>query len=533
MIYFDCNVCIGKHGTKPPLEPWRTEDILRAMERCGIAGALVYHGMAKDYAPKYGNGLLAAELKKSSRLFGCYVVGPNQAEDFYGPEEMLADIRRIGCVAARMFPKTHHYAADERTMGGVYRMLEGAGLPLLVEYNEIDMRDLAGALGGHPGLKVILLGVPWSHERILFPLMDSFPNLHTDLSYLQSNRIIEILHGRYGLGRVLFGSNLPRQSAGAARAFADFSELPGAELQKFAGGNLSAMTGVTPSPAGELKGGRILRGAAAGRPCPVPVIDSHAHYQPPGHATGAGYMMREGDINHMVRFNDRLGVEKFCVAPWIGIWSDCEEGNQAALAMQEQYPGRVYPYLLIDPNYVDDIEGTARLYHLEHGFPGIKMFYARTGARYNDPMFAPWWALAEQYRLFTLMDNCGYPTFLQDVEELVARYPNVSFFLDHAGQSFEIATRYAPYAREYLNVYLQLTYTTVTEGVIEYFCREGLADKVMYGTDAPMRDMRPQLSWVAFAGVSEEDKAKILGGNMQRVLNRRRNSRLCGHGGNG
>jgi len=520
MYFFDCNVCIGKHGVKPPLEPWRTEDILRSMERCGIAGALVYHGMAKDYAPKYGNELLVAELAKSPRLFGCYTVGPNQAGDFYDPEEMLADIRRIGCVAARMFPKTHHYAADERTMGGVYHVLEAAGLPLLVEYNEIDMRDLAEALGAHPGLKIVLLGAPWSHERILFPLMDSFPNLCTDLSYLQSNRIIEILHERYGLGRVLFGSNLPRQSAGAARAFADYSGLPEEELRRFAGGNLSAMTGVTPPPADELKGDHILLDCAAGRPMAVPVFDSHAHYQPPGHATGAGYMMREGDIDNMVRFNDRLGVEKFCVAPWLGIWSDSEAGCEAALAMAEKYPGRVYPYLLIDPNYVEDIGATARKYHLEHGFPGIKMFYARTAARYNAPMFAPWWEIAERNRLYALMDNCSYPTFLQDVEELVVRYPNVSFFLDHAGQSFEIATQYAPYAKKYPNVYLQLTYTTVTEGVIEYFCREGLADKVMYGTDAPMRDMRPQLSWVAFADVPEEEKLKILGGNMQRVLDR-------------
>jgi len=192
--------------------------------------------------------------------------------------------------------------------------------------------------------------------------MDSFPNLHTDLSYLQSNRILEILHGRYGPGRALFGSSLPRQSAGAAR---------------------------------------------------VPVIDSHAHYQPPGHATGAGYMMREGDVDSMVRFNGRLGVGQFCVAPWIGIWSDCEAGNLAALAMKINYPGRVHPYLLIDPNYVEDIEGTARKFHLEHSFPGIKMFYYRTKARYNDPMFGSWWELAQRHRLFALMDNCAYPTFLR------------------------------------------------------------------------------------------------------------------------
>jgi predicted TIM-barrel fold metal-dependent hydrolase len=47
-----------------------------------------------------------------------------------------------------------------------------------------------------------------------------------------------------------------------------------------------------------------------------------------------------------------------------------------------------------------------------------------------------------------------------------------------------------------------------------------LSGKVLYGTDAPMRDPRPQLGWVAYADISIEDKKKILGENMQRIMDR-------------
>jgi len=44
------------------------------------------------------------------------------------------------------------------------------------------------------------------------------------------------------------------------------------------------------------------------------------------------------------------------------------------------------------------------------------------------------------------------------------------------------------------------------------------ADRVMYGSDQPMRDMRQQLGWVVYSRLSEEDKMKVLGGNAMRLL---------------
>jgi hypothetical protein len=64
LIYFDSNVCVGKRGPKDSREIWKSEDILKAMDRAGIAGALVYTGWARDYAPAYGNEKLCEELSK-------------------------------------------------------------------------------------------------------------------------------------------------------------------------------------------------------------------------------------------------------------------------------------------------------------------------------------------------------------------------------------------------------------------------------------------------------------------------------------
>lgn len=518
--YFDSNVCIGKRGLKHALSMWKTEDVLDTMERCSVGCALVYAGWAKDNSPRYGNEWLYEELKKYDRLFGCYTVLPNQAGDFYDPHPMIDDIRRKNMAACRMFPRTHGYLPDERTMGGVFNALEREKLPLFTDAGEIDFPALSSILKSHPDLTVILSGLSWSQERMLYPLMDEFSNLCVDLSALQSNRIIEMLYERYGAERIIFGSGMPMKSLGAARGLIDYGEIPLEAKIKIAGGNLSDLTKIEHKPAKELKNDFIAREASEGKPLSVFVFDSHTHFLEDGGTGGMGRVMMHGDVDSMIELNDALGVDKHCVAPWLGIWTDSHAGNEAALSMAKRYPDKVYGFVLIDSNYIEDVEGEARKYHLEHKMPGVKMFYARTSVRYNDPVFDPWWNIANDNNLFALMDCGGYPTFLSDVEDLAIKYPNVSFFLDHVGRDFKAAVENAPYAKKYENIFLQLTYTTVTQGVIEYLCNEGLGHKTLYGTDQPMRDPRPQLAWVAFANISIEDKKRILGENMEKILSR-------------
>lgn len=523
LSYFDSNLCIGKRGLKHPNSLWRTEDLLAVMDQCGISAALASSGWAKDYAPQYGNERLMEELAKSPRLYGCYTVMPGYLGDFPSPSEMLADFRKKKMAAAKMYPATHEFTPDERTMGEYYRALEQENIPLLVDSTEIQLREapqkLEAILSNHPGLNVILLGVYWDLLRMVYPIFRDYANLYLDLSVTQTNYGIEVLHERLGADRLLFGSGLPNMSAGAARSFIDYADIPDADKQKIAGGNLSRLCGLPLPAAVKPDNDSIAQEAAEGKPLSVFVFDSHTHILGDDGGCGGGRPMPKGDLPHMAKLFSAMGVDRYCVAPWLGIWTDSEAGNDSAYEMAQR-DSKVCPYVLIDSNYVSDVEVEARKCHLERRMPGVKMLYARTGIPYNDPVFDPWWKIAEENHLFALMDYGVHPNFLETVEELAIRYPNVSFFLDHAGRSWEAAIANAPYAKKYENIYLQITYTTVTQGVIEYFAGEGLASKTLYGTDSPMRDPRQQLGWVAFANISSEDKKMILGENMRRIYGR-------------
>lgn len=520
LSFFDCNVCLGKRGPKHPLEMWKTEDILAEMERCGISAALCYAGPAKDYSPRYGNEWLYEELKKSPKLYGCYTVCPNQAGEFMEPAEMIADMRAKDMRAARMFPKSHGYSPDESTMGAVYSALAEAGYALFVDNSELDLADVAPILSAHNNLNMVITGVTCGQERMLFGLLSRFCRLYFDLSSLQTNRLPELMYDRFGWGKVMFGSGMPVKSAGAARAFFDYAEVFQPALKDFACGNLCNLLKLRRPDPEEPKCDEIAMEAFQGKAISVPVLDSHAHWQSEGQTSAAGWVMPESDVDSMYKNGKKMGIDGACVAPWLGVWHDSDAGNEAAAAMAQRYPGEVFPYLLMDPNYGQDVKATAEHYHEKLHFPGVKMFFSRTGWRYNDPIFNPWWEIADRHSLYALLDDADYPTYLADVEELAQKYPNVSFFLDHAGRDFATAIRYAAVAKKYPNVYLQLTCGAPAQGVIEYLCAEGLSDKAMFGTDAPLQDPRPMLGWVASANISREDKEKILGGNMQKILDK-------------
>jgi predicted TIM-barrel fold metal-dependent hydrolase len=47
-------------------------------------------------------------------------------------------------------------------------------------------------------------------------------------------------------------------------------------------------------------------------------------------------------------------------------------------------------------------------------------------------------------------------------------------------------------------------------------------DRVLYGSDLPMRDPRQQLGWVVYSKLSVERKLAVLGLNGKRILDRAR-----------
>lgn len=528
MKYLDCHASVGMHGPTDARIPWKLSSLLDDMRHTGLHGALVYHWLAREYDPGYGNRALLDEIAGKDRLFPCWVLLPHHAGEMAPGYAVVAEMQERGVRAARMFPRRHHYRFTEDVCGELFSALEAAQIPLLLEvglYGEdqqVTYDEVHRLCTAHPALPVVLLKARWESTRDVVALMQQHPNTYVEFSSFQIHYGPEFMAEKVGADRLLLGTEWPFKSPGAARSFVDYCELPEEDKAKMAGGNLARLLRLDRIPGGypAEDQGRILEKAKRGQPLDhIPVIDPHTHVLHDG-LMGSGFIaIPHGDAEHMIRRNRRMGVDRFCCSSWVGIWIDYRRGNALIHELTERYPDDVIGYATIDPKKSDDVAADIHLCHDVYGFPGLKPYNPRVGLPYNAPLYDRWYEKGNQIGAFVKLHQTAIgDRFLDEIADISARYPNMNYLLAHSGWTWEVARSRVQLARERPNVYLDLTFTSVLHGVVEYFVDEGLADKVLFCTDAPMRDPIPQLGWVVYSRISEADKEKILGGNALRVL---------------
>lgn len=524
ITYLDCLAGIGKMGPKDEKVAWKTETLLGEMEHCGIHGALVYHNVAREYDPAYGNRMLREEVSKSPRLYPCWVVLPHHCEEMAPGKQLVREMLRAGVRAVRMYPKLHNYAFDEHTCGELLDALEQERILLSIGIDQTSYSELGEVASRHAQLPILMTGCGWGQTRFISPLMDRCSNVHIEFSTFQANYAMERFCARYGAERLLFGTDALLKSPGAAKAFVDYAELSRAARAQIAGGNLARLLHLerVPGDYPPRKEGRILSLVKEGKPLDqITVIDAHTHLVHDGGQGVGSIPMPQGDAENMIRRNRRMGIRKFATSAWVGIWADCEEGNKVVKSAMDRFPDEVIGYATLDPNYLpgEEFERAIQLVHGEWGFRGIKPYHPRVRIPYNSPKYDPWYRYGNEHQLFCLLHSSG-GSFLNDAADISKRYPEINFILAHSGGDFPTARERLPLVRERDNVYLEITLTPVTYGVIEYMVESVGAEKVLFGTDAPMRDPLPQFGWLCYSYCSDEQLVLMLGENMNRILKR-------------
>jgi predicted TIM-barrel fold metal-dependent hydrolase len=523
MPYFDSYAFIGKRTLEDPEELWSRAHVLDLMNRCGIDAALVYHTLARDYEPNFGNQLLQQEMKDEPRFFGCYVAIPSVTGEMAPPETWIPRLRDENFYAVKIFPKTYHFEMNRYTVAPLLHALQAAEIPLLIDISEIDFNILAHLAEAYPNLPILVQQLRWEHSRQIVPLFERFNNLYLEFSSYQAFCILEWYCQRYGAERLLFGSEMPQKTPGAARALVDYADISATEKAMIASGNLMRLLKVEKLPSVEFSPrDEFVRLGQAGTPLwDFEVIDAHSHS---GHenfmGSSAVFMPGSDPANELAKF-DRLGVRQICISTWVGIWQDSVIGNQEMERTVARFPERYVPYVTIDPNFLSEaeIQATIQKYHVELKFPGLKPYYPRNKYRLTGEKFAPWFAFGNKHGLFALI-HYDADTTVADINTLAPLYPDLIFMIAHAGCSYRAARNIIELAKKYPNVLAEITFTAVLSNVIEILCREIGADRVLFGTDTPMRDPAPQLGWVLYANISPEDKRKVLGLNMKKILDR-------------
>lgn len=231
-----------------------------------------------------------------------------------------------------------------------------------------------------------------------------------------------------------------------------------------------------------------------------------------------------GDGVGLVENMDALGIKTAAIMSWAGpVADDPLESNDIAARAVAGHPGRFLGVAYINPTHLSKSELMSEVkFRVEkEGFVALKP-YGRIGLKYNDPLYQPCWEYADEKGLYALLHTGGKAGGMDVVADLARKYQNAQWVIAHSGGSYEMAREVVAVMKAHANIWAELTLTPVTNGVIEMMVLEAGDDRILFGTDAPMRDPRQQFGWVVWSDLPAKSRRRILGENFQRLLNMRR-----------
>jgi hypothetical protein len=258
-----------------------------------------------------------------------------------------------------------------------------------------------------------------------------------------------------------------------------------------------------------MSGDPYVQEALAGRPVPGFVVDVHGHLgENPEFA-----ILNYRDLDLFVREMDRHGVDVCCVTDIPATLGGLQSGgNATVLEAVRRFPDRFFGWAAANPHYPDTMLAELERCR-EGGCWGLKVHNA-CGLPYSHDNYLPLFEFAARHGMPVLAHTWG--SDLPTLEPHFGRFPGINWTLGHAG-SVEPES-YVRVALEHPNVYLDTCFSSSPRGLLEYFVRSGVGDKLLFSSDCYFMSLSQQLGRVLFAEITPEQKAAILGENARRFL---------------
>ncbi len=247
------------------------------------------------------------------------------------------------------------------------------------------------------------------------------------------------------------------------------------------------------------------------------IIDCHVHVQ--GHRGTP-----EDRMGYLLDYADRMGIDRMCLS--LGTSRDrrpdmdvVRESNDMVRDAVEMNPERYIGFAFLTPCFLREALHEIDRCTADGPFRGIKLWVALQCSEPNlDPICeraAELNAPILQHTWMKITGNLPYESTPRDVAKLARRHPDVDFILGHSGGNWEMGYRIV---QDLPNVHAELAGGDPEMGQTEMGVAMLGANRIVYGSDAPGRSFASQIAKVHGADISDEDREKILGGNMQRIL---------------
>lgn len=241
------------------------------------------------------------------------------------------------------------------------------------------------------------------------------------------------------------------------------------------------------------------------------VIDFHGHV-----GRWDGLDMAD-DPDTMLNAMDRTGIDRACL---FNIFHpDGRSGHDLTAAFVARHPNRFIGFAYASPLWPEDPVPELTRAIDELGFRAIKIYPPYTPFNLDDPAWDPIYQFADRRKL-TLISHTGSETTCPPrlFAQVAPRFANANFVVGHSGNIEPYRSEAIAAARACSNVYLETCSTFRTPGVIEELVSGAGADRVLFGSDIPLMDPRPQLGKILTAAITDDDKRQIIGDNARRLL---------------
>lgn len=236
-VLIDADAMLGRHprrdvggGTVP--------ELLAAMDRVGVAQAVVGNMTSWLHDPRRGNQQLLGLIEGEPRLRPCWVMLPDTCGEMTGFVDCALD---SGVRAVRAFPRDHGYDLAGPDTAATLAALASVRLPLLVDAAQTTWGAVEAIALAHPGLRVVVGGLGYRVLRQAAGVLARAANVHVGLADLSSHCGLEWLVARFGAGRLVFGTGLPYRDPAEAVTRLLWSELDDAQVAAIGSGNLGRL----------------------------------------------------------------------------------------------------------------------------------------------------------------------------------------------------------------------------------------------------------------------------------------------------
>jgi predicted TIM-barrel fold metal-dependent hydrolase len=235
-------------------------------------------------------------------------------------------------------------------------------------------------------------------------------------------------------------------------------------------------------------------------------------------AGGLGYRMENGGPSGVFAKLKKLGVRGGGFMSWNGVVSnDAPAGNICTRNTLDVAPPGFWGLATFDPTHYSSSAFSAMIkeVYADPRFIGMKPYHFY-GVEYHNKVYDEWWEYGNQRKFYALLHATRND--LLEVDTLAGKYTNSRWMIAHACGSFAVADMAIEVMKKRPNVFAEITLTPVHSGIIEYLAAAVGDERIVYGSDLPMRDPRQQLGWVVFSRLPAASKKKILATNAQAII---------------